>query len=118
MKYSAAKEFNPTMTECFFAFSKSQLEEGTSKLPEGVKLLSAGHGLFGTDAGIKQFMQELADVRQRIINNCDPQDVYNYEFSNHECGYTGSDEDALNIVNDYFPGAVVKRFPAELMEEI
>lgn len=118
MRYTEAKQFNPSMTECFFAFSNQQFEEGKAKaIPEGEKVLSANHGLYGTDRGIKAFMDELTGLRQRIIDNCDPQDVYNYEFGNHECGYTGDDTEALDIVKDYFPEAVVKRFPAELTGE-
>jgi hypothetical protein len=118
MKYSEAKQFNPSMKECFFAFSNSQFEEGKAKaIPEGAKVLSANHGLYGTDEGITNFMEELSQLKQTIIDNCDPQDVYNYEFGNHECGYTGNDQEALDIVHSFFPDAVVKRFPAELMED-
>lgn len=117
MKYTEAKKFNPSMKECFFAFGNAQFQEGKAKsIPEGEKVLSANHGLYGTDAGIKLFMQELAELNQRIVENCDPQDVYNYEFGNHECGYTGDDSEALDIVKGFFPDAVVNRFPAELME--
>lgn len=118
MKYSDVKKFNPSMKNCFFAFGNQQFEEGKTKsIPEGEKVLSANHGLYGTNDGIKQFFAELAEIRQRIIENCDPQDVYNYEFGNHECGYTGDDAEALDIVKNYFPEAAVKRFPAELMAD-
>lgn len=119
MKYSEAKEFNPTMTECFFAFSNDQYAEGKAKsIPGDEKIFSARHGLYGTDKGITLFMEEMTAHHQFIVDNCDPQDCYNYEFVNHECGYTGSDADALSIVKDYWPEAEVKRYPAELMEEI
>lgn len=118
MKYTEAKKFNPSMKECFFAFGNEQFTEGKAKnIPEGKKVLSASLGLYGTDEGIKGFFDELAALRARIIENCDPQDVYNYEFGNHECAYTGDDTEALDIVTDYFPDAKVKRFPAELMEK-
>ena len=118
MKYEEAKQFNPSMKECFFAFSNQQFEEGKAKsIPEGAKVFSANHGLYGTDEGIKGFMQELSDLNQRIIDNCDPQDVYNYEFGNHECAYVGDDAEALEIVRNFFgDDVVVNRYPAELME--
>lgn len=110
MKYSEAKQFNPSMTECFFAFSNEQFAEGKAKnIPEGAKVLSAHHGMYGTQNGIDIFCAELAAHEKMIIANCDPQDVYNYEFANHECGYTGDDTEALEIVRDYFPNAIIKR---------
>lgn len=117
MKYSEAKQFNPTMTECFFAFSTDQAKEGRKNIPENAEIFAGGAGLYGTSEGLATFRQEMDTHQQMIKDNCDPQDVYNYEFSNHECGYTGDDSEALEIVADYFPGATVKRFPAELMED-
>lgn len=118
MKYLEAKQFNPSMKECFFAFSSIQFAEGKAKaIPEGAKILSGDYGLYGTKEGITNFIEELSQHKQTIIDNCDPQDVYNYEFGNHECCYTGNDQDALDIVHSIFPDAVVNRFPAELMED-
>lgn len=119
MKYSEAKQFNPTMKECFFAFSQQQATEGKEKanIPVDTEIFSAGAGLYGTSAGLAAFRQEMDAHEQMIKDNCEPQDVYDYEFCNHECGYTGSDREALEITLDYFPGAEVKRFPAELMED-
>lgn len=118
MKYSEAKQFNPSMTECFFAFSNQQFEEGKAKnIPEGKKVLSGPFGLFGTQEGINDFIQQYNEHDKMIVANCDPQDVYNYEFGNHECGYTGDDTEAMDIVKGFFPDAEIKRFPAELMEE-
>jgi len=62
-------------------------------------------------------MTELKNHKQFIIDNCRAQDVYDYEFSNHECGYTGNDAAALEIVANYFPGAEITRFPRRLMED-
>ena len=118
MKYSEVKQLNSVLTECFFAFSDEQFAAGKAKLPEDERILGAGAGLFGTFKGLKLFHNELYHHKQMIINNCDPQDIYNYEFSNHECGYTGDDSDALEILHSYFPDAIVERFPAHLMEDV
>lgn len=121
MKYRDIKTFNPTMTECFFAFNNQQFEEGRIKIRRtgnDAKIIRFGSGLFGTESGLNQFESELAAHHKQIMDNCDPQDVYEYEFVNHECGYTYDDIPALDIVNKYFPVAAVKRFPKELMEDI
>ena len=48
-------------------------------------------------------------MEQEIIDNCTAQSIYDYEYGNYECGYTGSDAEALEVVRDYFPCAKVKR---------
>ena len=42
------------------------------------------------------------ELHKRISKECIPQEVYNYEFDNHECSYVGDDEEAIKIVIDYF----------------
>ena len=43
-----------------------------------------------------------------ISKNCDPQQVYDYEFNNHECDYTCNDEDAFKITASYFTAEQLK----------
>jgi hypothetical protein len=95
------------MGECFFAFSKSQLEDGIrEKGLEGKKLYSAGSGLYGTDEGIKSYIErrvkQIEDINSEIAGKCSPQEVYDYEFANHECGYVCDDEEAIKIVVGIF----------------
>lgn len=91
------------MNECFFAFSKEQYNEGVAKHNLfDKKLYSTGMGLVGTYEGIKAFKKFYDDQATQIANECDPQEVYDYEFGNHECGYTGDDAEAIDIVIGYF----------------
>lgn len=105
-KYQELKSKDPILTECFFAFDNKQFEEGIKeKGLEGKKVFSAKHlfiGLYGTDEGLKQFVESCEKITEDITNGCDPQEVYDYEFINHECGYVGNDEGAIDIVVTYF----------------
>lgn len=103
MTYAELKEIHPETIGVFFAFSDKQFEEGVKeKHLEGQKLFSAGHGLYGTAEGLKMFMKAYDDLAARITRETTPQEVYDYEYGNHECGYTGTDEKALEIVAEYF----------------
>jgi hypothetical protein len=91
----------------FFVFIKKQLTEGMEKFgykdtSEIVSTGLPGLGLYGAPECVKSFMDEYEAMEDRVRNECDPQKVYEYEFSNHECGYTGSDEEAIQIVVSYF----------------
>ena len=97
--YTQIKDQHPELFQCFFAFSNSQFEEG--KIKAGItdqKILSGGAGLYGTKEGIKKLFADYDAIDKEIAENCDPQDVYNYEFDNHECSYTNDDEQPINIV--------------------
>lgn len=101
--YRELKDEQAPMTECFFAFSNSQFEEGVKKAGiEGKKILRGPAGLYGTHEGITQFVGFYDRLTDRIGQECNPQEVYDYEFGNHECDYTGDDEEAIKIVVSYF----------------
>lgn len=103
MKYHEYKEIQPTMKDCFFAFNNEQFYEGVEKFNlGGQKICDAGHGLYGTKEGIKNFLDQYEKIEEDIKNNCDPQDVYDYELWNHECSYTNDDTEAIKIVIDIF----------------
>jgi hypothetical protein len=38
-----------------------------------------------------------------------PQDIYDFEFSNHECGYVGDDCEAMRIVSSIFSKQEIKQ---------
>ena len=78
------------MTECFWAFSNSQFDEGIQQMSlEGKKLYHAGSGLYGTKEGLDSYFKRAKsfsnDIDKEIRENCIAQDVYDYEFANHEC---------------------------------
>jgi len=103
MKYMEFKEVHPELFECFFAFSDKQFEEGIEKHNlRDKKIYSGGYGLYGTSEGIKKLHSDYDKIGKDITEHCSPQEVYDYEFHNHECGYTMDDEDAIKIVIGYF----------------
>lgn len=105
-KYTELKNQEAPCIDCFFAFSNEQFEIGVKeKGLEGLKIYSAGKvfsGLYGTSEGIENFLNFYVELEKRISAECDPQEVYDYEFGNHECGYVGNDEEAIKLVISYF----------------
>ena len=101
--YTEIKDKQPELKKCFFAFSNEQFDEG--KKEAGIKdekIFDGGYGLYGTKEGLNKVKEFYSNQSKEIKEKCDPQKVYDYEFSNHECGYVGDDEEAINIVIDYF----------------
>lgn len=97
------------MEECFFAFSNSQFAEGIKKMGlENKKILDGGMGLYGTKEGIKKFMDFYDNNTKEVAENCDPQQVYDYEHDNHECSYTNDDREAIKIVVCTFGEEIAK----------
>lgn len=73
--------------DCFFAFSNQQFAEGLKRirpLKEGEKLVSVGAGMYGTRDGMDKFFAFYKEIDKRIKLYCDPQEVYFYEYNNHE----------------------------------
>ena len=103
MNYQQIKNEQPILRDCFFAFSDDQFNEGIKKHNlEGKKIYRGYGGLYGTKEGIDELMAFYDNLNTRIANECDPQEVYNYEFSNHECSYTCNDSEAMMIVISTF----------------
>lgn len=97
--YNQLKNRHPVMEECFFAFSDSQVAEGIKKMGlEGKELFNGGFGLIGTREGIKKFMEFYDNNSKEIAANCDPQEMYECEFYNHECEYNHDDTEAIKLV--------------------
>jgi hypothetical protein len=121
MKYRDLKRQEPVLVDCFFAFSREQLSEGVKKHNlEGKTLVNAGAGLIGTKEGIEIFFNFYEERRVKIKQECTPQEVYDYEFWNHECTYTHSDNEVIEIVESIFGKeslADLERFPSHLMQE-
>lgn len=101
MKYLELKSKEPVLEECFFAFSKEQFEEGKKPLGEE-KIYSGGAGLYGTKEGLIKLRNYYDELANEIAEQCSPQDVYNYEYDNHECEYVCDDREAIEIVIYYF----------------
>ena len=76
-----------TSYDCFFAFSNKQFYEGLKTirpLEEGEKLVRFMAGGYGTKDGVKQLVAFYKDMRERIANECQPYEIYCYEYNNHE----------------------------------
>lgn len=100
---------HPETIDCFFAFSNQQFAEGIKKHKlEGKKLFSGGAGLYGTKEGIRNFFAKYDDRTDEVTKNCSPQEVYDYEFENHECSYTNDDEKPIKLVINYFGAELAK----------
>lgn len=115
MNYQELKNQQPEMWECFFAFSNEQFREGVERMGlQGKQIYSGIGGLYGSKEGIDKFIGFYDKVSEQISKECTPQEVYNDEFCNHECGYVGNDAEAIAIVVDYFGAekakAVIRRF--------
>jgi hypothetical protein len=92
----------------FFAFGEKQFEEGRKRLirngylKEGEKVCSVGAGMYGTASEISRFFKFYDERGKRIGKECNPQEVYFYEWNNHECMITMDDDEALKCVISYF----------------
>jgi len=121
MIYQEIIKQQPDLEGCFFTFSNEQFKEGIqNKQLEGKKLYDGGHGLFGTKEGIEKLLAFYDNLSKRIAEKCDPQEVYNYEFANHECSLVNDDEEAIKIVISYFGNersrSVKRRFAYQPVE--
>ncbi|MCL2289583.1 MAG: hypothetical protein FWC34_02600 [Bacteroidetes bacterium] len=103
-RYSELSHEHAPLDKCFFAFSNIQFEDGRVKagIGEDEKIFQDACGLYGTKEGLEAVYEFYEERRKRIAAECEPQDVYDYEFLNHECELTYDDEEAIQLVIDYF----------------
>lgn len=121
--YGVIKNRQPELFECFFAFSDKQFEEGVKKAGiEGKKIYRGIGGLYGTQEGIQKLYNYYDELDKEIVANCDPQEVYEHEFWNHECSYVCDDEEAIKIVaatfGDEKARTVKRRFAYTKIEDL
>lgn len=92
--------------DCFFAFSNEQFAKGKASirpLKEGEELFSLGGGCYGTKDGAERLFKFYDEVNAKIKEECDPQEVYCYEYNNHESFYAfEGDLDAMKLVISIF----------------
>ncbi|MCL2289239.1 MAG: hypothetical protein FWC34_00820 [Bacteroidetes bacterium] len=103
-RYREICDEQPILDKCFFAFSKSQFEDGRIKagIGEDEKIFQDSCGLYGTKEGLEAVYAFYEAKNKKIAEECNPQDVYDYEWANHECMITYDDEEAIQIVIDLF----------------
>lgn len=125
-RYREIKDQHPDENKygVFFAFSDKQFAEGKKKLEElghlkeGEKIYRSGGGLFGTKDGIKQFFDFYEERDNAIPKECDPQEVYFYEYNNHESMIAwDGDLEAIKLIIAYWGEDVartIKRYNASM----
>lgn len=104
-------DFNAEMHDCFFAFSDQQFKEGIEKFNlQGKKIYDAGMGLYGTKEGIDNFFEQYKEPEKQIKEKCDPQEVYFYEYNNHEAMISwDGDLEAIRIIINYWGVETAKK---------
>lgn len=101
----------------FYAFSKEQFEKGMKECgyKKSGHLLKDGMGGFGTKEAFDERRRFYKEVEKEIRLNCTPDEIFEFEWWNHECGYTYDYSEALAITRDYFPDYVPTR---ELLQRL
>lgn len=110
-------EFNKRETPyIFFAFDEKKYEEGKERLKkngwlnEDEKLYNLGAGGFTTKRGYLKMTQEHKELKEKIQKQCNPQEVYWYEYNNHESFISwDGDLGAIEKVIEYFGEETAKR---------
>lgn len=93
----------------FYAFSDKQFEEGMKKCGytqadiDSGRIIKDGIGGFGTREAFDRRNNFYNEIHERIKKECTPEEIFEMEFGNHECGYTGDWSEALEVVREYFP---------------
>ena len=117
-KYQDIKEKAYKMKQpgVFYAFSNKQFVEGLIRegyidegqtyedfKKKGIKIYADGHGGYGTKEALDNRFKKYLEIDKEIKENCTPEEIFQYEYHNHECGYTGDYSEALELTNEYFP---------------
>jgi len=105
-------DVNLSLFDIFVAFTSEQFAKGLKTirpLREGEKLINFGCGLFGTRDGVERYENYCKSRNEAIAQECDPQEVYFYEYNNHECMYDWEgDKAAIEKVIELFGANVAK----------
>lgn len=107
LKYGTEPDINKYGV--FFAFNKEQFEEGYNKLvkagyiKDGEKVTRGYYGMFGVFSEMLRYMDWYKNKDKEIAELCDPQEVYWYEWRNHECNIDwDGDKPAMEHVINIF----------------
>lgn len=99
--------------DCFFAFNNEQFEQGLKSirpLKEGEKLVRLYGGGFATKDGAERLAEYYRSIEEKIKQECDPQEVYCYEYNNYEsCIAYDGDANAIRLIIDYWGEEVARK---------
>lgn len=117
-RYLEISQEHPDLYElgCFAAFNDKQFKEGRTaciergSMTEDSEIFHYHAGIFGTKEGIIKMCEFYQGKINRIVAECEPQEVYFYEYNNHECmiAYDG-DLDVIRIIADYWGEEVARQ---------
>ena len=99
----------------FFAFSDKQYTENRDKLiklgtiKEDDTIYRGPSGMFGTKSGFDKYINFCKEIEKKIVAYCDPQEVYFYEYNNHESMISlDGDRYAIQEIIDFWGKDVAK----------
>lgn len=103
------KQVNINDLGVFFAFGQQQFDEALKKakdkglIEEGEKIYHYYAGMYGTKKGLDEYFRRADNLNAPIPDECDPQEVYFYEYNNHECMLSwDGDDDAISLIIGYW----------------
>lgn len=103
------REVDFTKFDCFCTFKEEEFYKerqrliDKGKLKDGEKLVQLIGGVYGTRDGAKRLAEYYKSKREQIAKECDPQEVYCYEFNNYEsCIAYDGDKEAITLIIDYW----------------
>ena len=117
-RYREIKNQHPDADKCgiFFAFSNRQVGDGYKHLIElghikdGDQIVQGSAGSYGTEEGLQKFFKFYEDIDILIKEECDPQEVYFYEYNNHESMFDwDGDTEAIKIIIDIWGADVARK---------
>lgn len=117
LKYDGKYQPDCDKIGVFWAFSNEQFDEGYDKLlksghiKDGDKVLRAEwiNGLFGTRDGLRKYFDAYNNIDNVIREECDPQEVYLFEYNNFECCISwDGDKSAYNTIRSIWGDEVAK----------
>ena len=99
------KQHEPVIT-----FNGEQGLKTIRPLENGEKLMMFKAGCYGTKDGVKRLVAFYKDMRERIANECQPYEIYCYEYNNHESFISwDGDMGAIMIIVEIFGVETAKK---------
>ncbi|MCM1503368.1 MAG: hypothetical protein NC115_12010 [Bacteroidales bacterium] len=100
----------------FVAFNQETFDREMKRikplLEDGEKLVRIGGGVYGTREGYRRLTEYYDSVQEKIRQECDPWEIYLYEWNNFECCIAwDGDEDAIKEICRIWGDEVARSIP-------